>query len=111
MDDAGKLRHRITFQQFSGERDVYGEPIVRDENEWEDVCTVWASIGPVSGKTFYAAMQVQAEVTHRVGVRYRAGLTTAMRIKYGSRIFKVVSILDSGERHEELALMCFELVK
>ncbi len=110
MIDAGKRRCRIVIQRFSGEVDVYGDPQYRDDAQWTDVCALWASVSPVSGKIFYAAQQAQAEVSHSVCVRYRAGLTTSMRVKYGDRIFRIVSILDPEERHEELRLMCWELV-
>lgn len=108
--DPGKMRHRITFQSFSNAVDDYGDPQYGDDSQWTDVATVWAAIDPVSGKEFYAAQQSQSEVTHKVRCRYRAGLATAMRIKYGSRLFRILSIIDWEERHESLLIMCKELV-
>lgn len=111
MIDAGKRRSRVVFQRFSGAVDSFGDPQYRDDKQWEDVCTLWAAVSPVSGKTFYAAQQAQTEVSHSISVRYRAGLHTSMRIRLGVRIFRIVSILDPEERHEELKIMCWELVE
>ena len=110
MIDPGKMRPRITFQAFTGEQDSFGDPLQADDDNWKPVATLWAAIDPISGKEFYAAEQSQSEVTHKVRCRYRAGLTTAMRIKYGKRTFQIVSIIDWEERHESLLIMCKELV-
>ena len=74
------------------------------------MATTWAAIDPVSGRELYAAEQSQSEVTHKVRLRYRPGLTTAMRISRGKRRFKILSIIDWEERHESLLMMCKELV-
>ena len=110
MIDPGKMRSRITVQSFTGKTDSFGDPRQDDDSQWEDVATLWAAIDPISGKEFYAAQQSQSVVSHKVRCRYRDGLTTAMRIKYGSRLFKILSIIDWEERHESLLIMCQELV-
>lgn len=110
MIDPGKMRHRVTFQSFTGAVDSFGDPLQGDDSQWENVATLWAAIDPVSGKEFYAAQQSQSEVSHKVRCRFRSGLTTAMRIKYGSRLFKILSVIDWEERHESLLIMCKELV-
>lgn len=75
-----------------------------------DLAEVWASVEPLSGREYFLARQVNAEATVRVRIRYRAGITPRMRVKYGSRSLEIVSVIDPGERHEELHLMCKELV-
>ncbi|WP_367175732.1 head-tail adaptor protein, partial [uncultured Agitococcus sp.] len=37
---AGKLRHRVTFQRLTKTRGLSGG----EKQEWVDVCTVWARI-------------------------------------------------------------------
>ena len=110
MIDPGKMRHRITFQQFNGDRDSFGDPVCRDDSAWGNVATVWAAIDPISGREFYAAEQSQSEVTHKIRCRFRPGYTTDMRILYGERKFKIISILNWEERRESLLIMCKELV-
>lgn len=110
MIDAGKLRQRITFQKFDGQRDDYGDPLDAEDEHWSGVVTTWAAIDPISGREFYSAGQSQSEVTHKVRLRYRPGITTALRIFWKGRKFKILSIIDWEERHESLMLMCKELV-
>lgn len=110
MIDPGKMRYCITFQRFTGALGDFGDPLLADDSNWEDEVTLWAAIDPLSGREFYAAEQSQSEVSHKIRCRYRGGLTTAMRIKYGSRKFKIISIIDWEERHESLLIMCKELV-
>lgn len=110
MIDPGKMRHRITFQRFSGALDNFGDPLQADAANWADVATTWAAIDPISGREFYAAEQSQSEVSHKIRCRYRTGLDTAMRITYGKRRFKIISLIDWEERHESLLLMCKEVL-
>lgn len=110
MIDPGKMRHRITFQRFSGALDDFGDPLQADAANWTDVATMWAAIDPISGREFYAAEQSQSEVSHKIRCRYRTGLDTAMRITYGKRRFKIISLIDWEERHESLLLMCKEVL-
>lgn len=110
MIDPGKMRHRITFQRFSGALDDFGDPLQTDAANWADVATMWAAIDPISGREFYAAEQSQSEVSHKIRCRYRTGLDTAMRITYGKRRFKIISLIDWEERHESLLLMCKEVL-
>ena len=111
MIDPGKMRHRITFQVFTGVQDTFGDPLQADDSNWEDVSTVWAAVMPISGREFYAAQQSQSEVTHNVHIRYRPGINTAMRILYRKRKFQIISIIDHEERHQSLLIKCKELVE
>ena len=110
MIDPGKMRHRITFQSFTGKTDAFGDPLQADDSEWKTEATLYAAIDPISGKEFYAAQQSQSEVSHKIRCRYRSGLTTAMRILFGKRKFKIISIINWEERNESLLIMCRELV-
>ena len=75
---AGHLRHRLTFQTASIARDAYGEA----DKTWSDTFTVWGSVIPVRAREYQEGRQLQADVTHRVKVRYRSGINTEMRIKH-----------------------------
>lgn len=104
--DAGLMRHRIRIQKPSSERNELGEPI----NTWIDVANVRASINPLSGRDFIAAMQDQAEVTHKVTIRYNVAVKASMRVLYGNRVFDILHIIDTWEQHREMVLMCKELI-
>lgn len=102
---AEKMRHRITFQQQPGEKSSLGSY----EEEWKDVATVWAQISPVSGREYFGQVRETA-VSHKIYCRYRAGITPRMRIKFGNRVFRIISVLNWDERNEGLTIMCEELV-
>lgn len=104
--DAGLMRHKITMQKKSNERNSFGEP----EDMWVDVVTVRASINPLSGRDFMAAMKEQAAVTHKVTIRYNPSVNADMRIKYGDRLFDILHIIDTWEQHREMVLLCKELI-
>ena len=96
----GDLRHRITFQQPIKTPDGHKGHTVK----WQDVVTVWASVEPLSGREYFYSHQIKAEVTHRVKMRYRAGITVKMRIKHKGRVLEIESILDK----EMLEILCRE---
>lgn len=105
---AGKLRERVTIQQEVVTRDTFGAEV----NPWTDVATVWASVRPgSSGERFIsAADQVQATITHTVRIRYRAGLTPKMRLKWEGRYLGIQSVVEPDGRTRELVLLCLEIV-
>lgn len=104
---AGKLRHRVTIQRLvtgSPTQNAGGEP----DASWADVATVYASIEPLRGRELLVAQQINSEVTGTIRVRYRAGLTSADRIKFGTRYYDVLGITNPEERNRELLLQVRE---
>lgn len=104
--NAGKLRHRVTIQQLVKTDDGYGGIV----ETWQDVATVWAAVEPLRGNERYRAQQVQAELTHKVIMRYRAGIKPQMRLLYGNRIFEIEAVIDVEERHKWIELLCAETI-
>ena len=101
---AGRLRHRVTIQQ------LVPDPSIGGEDSWHDYATVWAAVEPLRGREYLAAQQEGAEVTGRITIRYIAGLKPTMRIKYGERIYQILSGIDPEERNAELQLMVKEVL-
>lgn len=102
---AGKLRHRVTIQEPVVARNGFNEAITT----WVTVATVWASVEPISGREFFAAEHVQSEITHRIRVRYRAGIAPTMRVVFNGRYLMIESVINYGERNTDLQLMCREM--
>jgi len=103
--EAGNLRHRVTIQTAGATQNGAGEPVVT----WSDSATVWASIEPIRGTERQAAQQMTATMTHTVRMRYRASMSVANRLKFGSRYLEINAVIDPGERHERLELLCTEV--
>lgn len=74
---AGKLRHRVTFQRnIAGRNPASGAPL---PPVWQDVAIVWAAVEPLSGRDLIAAKAAQSEAKKRVIIRYRAGIEPTKR--------------------------------
>ena len=104
--NAGSLRHRFAIKTAQETTDSFGVTVETPIT----FATVWASIEPLSGRELFQAQQVQAEVTHRVRMRYLAGVTAKMKGYYGTREFQILSVANRDERNRELEIMCKELV-
>lgn len=105
--DPGKLRHRITIQKPITSQDL--ETGVSTTN-WVNVAqNVPAAIEPLSVREFVAAQAMQSQVTARIVIRYRPGLTAQMRILHGSRVYNPQGWLaDADSGLEYLTAPCSE---
>lgn len=102
--NVGKMRHRITIQQPSDTPDGIGG----NTRTWTTFATVWASIEPLNAFQIFKAQHLEHRVTHKVMIRYLAGLTSDMRISYDSRIFGIEGIKDIDETKNYFELMVEE---
>jgi len=55
-----------------------------------------------------AAKQISAEVSHKIRMRYIAGLLPTMKIAWGAREFEIISIINVQERNNEIVIMATE---
>lgn len=102
----------------AGELDKYVElqtPTVTRGTDGSEITTytsvkVWAKITPLQGKEFWQAEQVNSEISHNIIIRYRTSMRPDMRIKYGSRIFHILSYTSPDEKREALVLRCKEVL-
>ena len=102
---AGKLDKQVVLSQLvtgSPAVDEFGQP----NQSWEPVDTVWASLEPLSGREFWAQQQVQSEITVRLRIRYRDDVLPGMKATYSGKSYMIQYIIDQGEAHRELQLMC-----
>jgi len=82
--DAGTLRHRVRIEVLGPLLDSNGDSIQDEQTgalaqTWVEVATVWAAIEPLSAREFIQSAATQSEVTARMVMRYRDGLTLDMR--------------------------------
>lgn len=67
-----------------------------------------AKVEPRSASEFgYADQRISTESLDLI-IRYRSGIDQTMRVKYGSRQFEILGILDVYERHQWMRLTCEE---
>ena len=105
---AGKLRHRVTLQSPSAVQNSYGEEVIT----WADERTVYASIEPIDGREYLEARAHTQDISHRIRLRYQPdkSLHPSWRIKEGSRIFLIESVINRMERDREWVVMARENV-
>jgi len=103
----GELRNRITLQEYTISKDSFGA----ETETWSDVAQVWASIEPLSGREYFAAQQINAQISTKVTIRYRAGIKPTMRVLFGNRVYGILSVINTGEKNRELILMCKEVLE
>lgn len=98
--------HTVTIENFTVMQDEYGEEI----KTWETFATLPARVEPLQGDERWNAQQFHAEVTHRVTVRWLAGVLPTMRVVHDGRILEIESVINPDERNEIVELMCIERV-
>jgi SPP1 family predicted phage head-tail adaptor len=104
---AGDLRHRVTIQnKGTPARNTAGEEVIT----WTEEATVWGSIEPLRGREFLEQQREGGEVTTRIRIRHRDGLTPSMRAVWGSHTYDILSVIEVQGRQREIHLMCRELV-
>jgi SPP1 family predicted phage head-tail adaptor len=110
--NAGKYRHIVTFQRLiQANQNAYGETSTNDNENWEDAFTTRVGIFPLSGRELLGLQGdlKQAEVTHRVVLRYQKGISSDLRIIFNNRTFEITSSpVNSYERNDEILLFCKE---
>lgn len=108
MMGAGRYRHPVEIQHKSWVQD----PLTGEMREdWTTYARVWAAVEDLSGREFWAAQQVQSEVTTRVRFRYLPGVEPSMRVLHAGRQLEIVAVLEPDGTRRELQLLCKELVE
>lgn len=100
----GSLRHRILLEQPVRAATEGGAASI----DWSSVAEVSAKILPQRGQEIFDSDQFSGRVTHRITLRYRAGVTPEMRFRLGARILEILSVRNVDERGRWLECDCEE---
>lgn len=103
MDDASRMKERITLEQPVGAEDGLGGQSI----SWEAVAELWAEIRPVSSgaREGASAQQPEAAAGYRVRIRGREGVNAAMRLQWRGRTLAIHSV---HEHEAILELLVYE---
>lgn len=105
---AGKLRHRITFEQPVPTRNSVNEEIIT----WVPLePTVWGAIEPLTGRENYDNFGAQelAKANTRIRIRHRDDINHKMRAVFGTRVFDIQAVINVETRDRELHILCEEV--
>lgn len=101
---AGKLNKRVKLQKPVKTQSPVTGGIV---DGWADVAELWANVTDLSARDFVAAKAAQNEVTTRITIRWREGVTDRHRILYRGRVYDIQGVLeDDKSGREYLTLPC-----
>jgi SPP1 family predicted phage head-tail adaptor len=101
---ATEFRHVVAIQRRDETTDnIGGQTLV-----WTTVMSPWCKIEPLSASQRQFAGKTQAEVTHKVTMRYAAGVTAKHRILWGTRVFEISGVRNIEESNALLELSCVE---
>lgn len=103
---AGERRHYIIIEQVSESADARNEMT----QTWSEYANAWAEIKPVRGREYFQAHAENVAADTRIILPYIAGITSKMRVRFGSRIYDIETVINIDERNRELNLMCVERV-
>ena len=105
--NAGILRHRIDLEGIVSVPDGMGGSVDSYVAQFSDIP---AAIWPTSTKEIVRAGAETMVGTHNVRIRYLPGVSAAWRIRFGTRYFSIVSIVNHEERGVQLDLLCREVL-
>lgn len=100
---SGLFRHQMALQdQVQSQDPVTLEVTVT----WSTVATVWAAIEPLSAREFIQSAAMQSKVSARITIRYRAGVTAAMRLVHlvdgaDGKVYNIEGVLADKESGRE----------
>jgi len=104
MRAIGRLRHRLTLEAAARTPDGGGGAA----ETWTTVAEVWGQIRPTGGSEAFDADALAGRISHEITLRYRDGVTPAMRFAHGSRRFEIAAVIDVDERRRWLKCLCVE---
>jgi SPP1 family predicted phage head-tail adaptor len=105
MLKSGLMDQKATIQTPTEGTNSIGEPTFT----YSTFATRWMALLPLSGAERVASLQNEGTVTHRVRMRYTAGLKPKMRLVSEGRTFEIDSVVERGRR-EEHELLVTEVV-
>lgn len=101
---AADLRHAVLIEQHADTVDsVGGQTLV-----WSTFASVWAMMKPYTGREVVASQQLQSQVTHKIVIRYYAGVTAGMRFNFNGRLMNIRHVINPEERSIWMELLCDE---
>lgn len=91
--DPGAMRAELALEACAPADDGMGG----FAETWQEVGLLFGMIEPVAATSVFAADQRLEEVTHRITLRWRAGVASGMRLTRPGRTFDILTVHDPDE--------------
>lgn len=99
---AGQFRNRVEIQARVVGQDDWGQPV----EQWQQHAICWADVRHLTGVEAAKAGAEVALARASIRIRWREGVTTAMRVLVGGVAYNIRFILPDVARREYLDLVC-----
>lgn len=104
---AGTLNRRVDLQAPSRTPDGMGG----FTHSWTTIiASLPAAIWPTSAKETISGGREATGITHRIRIRYRDNVRPSWRVKFGTKYFNIISIINPGTEYKALDLMAKEVI-
>jgi SPP1 family predicted phage head-tail adaptor len=101
------MTQQITLQTVAITQDSELNPVPA----WTDWLTVWAEPMDETSREFYRLATNNTEITKVFRIRYMAGVTSRLRIRFKGRYLELIGDpVNEGERSISLLLSCKAVV-
>lgn len=101
----GDMRLRMTIEAPIDTPDDSGSMT----RTYAPLADVWAQITPLSGEARFVADRQEQSISCLARIRWRAGLTSQMRLVAGARKLLIHSVYDPDERRRFLVCRCEDI--
>lgn len=102
---ASDMIHKIFFQSYQPSEDGEGGFV----DAWVDVKVTWASINPIRAHQRTMYKSISTDTTHIVEIRGNVPCNDTQQIRYGERVFEILTVEDIQERSITKIVTCKEL--
>ncbi|WP_228259407.1 phage head closure protein [Siculibacillus lacustris] len=75
---------------------------------WTAAATLWAALSPTSDGEAERGAALAGRTGWRIECRWRDDLTSADRLRRGTRIFRILAVRDLDQRRRRLAILAEE---
>jgi SPP1 family predicted phage head-tail adaptor len=103
---AGNLRHVIDIEDATGVPDGMGGFTDTYSAKYSGLR---AGIWPTNAKERVENLKMGMSISHKIRIRYRSGIRSDMRVKFGTRYFNIISIINRDERNELIDMIADEV--
>lgn len=100
------LKHKVIFQEKTNTKNDFGEKI----EEHTDVLTTKVSIQTITGKETFLSSKDYSTLTHKLRARYTDKINSNQSIKFGTRTFNILAVLNIFEANKELEILVKEVL-
>ncbi len=106
--DPGKLSHHARIFRPVETPDDAPDDRGDEPIDYVEQCRVWCSIEPLAGRELMLAQQMHGNVSHKIVMRYIAGITKRHQLRWNGKVYNLGPPLNTGEQGYELLVYATE---